>query len=229
MTSRQGATLESGLLLSLDQGAAPVGVAVVARVVAYDPAAGTADVLPMVQPRRVVEGAPEPVPVSVLYGCPIVWPSAGGRSLTWGLAVGDLCLCIIRDRSHDEIDSGSAGPLMPAASRRFSPSDAVVLPGYDVPGTLPASAVRSDGQMVARLPAGEALHVGVAMAARALALAEETRLQFEAHRDKFNGHKHGASGISDSMGGSCTGATSGPDTSIDATPDLGSSRIKVDA
>lgn len=225
MTTRQGATLDAGLLRSMDQGAAPVGVAVVCRVVAYDPGEGTADVLPMVQARRVVDGVTEAVPAEVIYGCPVVWPSAGGRTITWGLAMGDLCLCVIRDRSHDEIDSGSAGPLMPAAGRRFNASDAVVLPGYDVPGSLPSSAVRSDGQMVVGLPAGEALHVGASTASRALALAEDVDARLEELRVVLSAHTHGYQAPT---GGSVPASTTTV-AAIPAFPSVASTRIKADA
>lgn len=153
-----------------------VRVARYAEVVSYDTATQTATIREIVrEPRLNADGeivAPEPVQVG---GVPVQWPSAGGRSITWGLDQGDVGLALVRDISHDEVDAGAATPTIPASVRRFNWSDAVLIPGATIPGDpLPSSAVRGDGQPVWALPSGEAVHVGVSTAAKTLALAQET-------------------------------------------------------
>lgn len=158
-----------------------VRVARYAEVVSYDTATQTATIREIVrEPRLNADGeivAPEPVQVG---GVPVQWPNAGGRSITWGLDQGDTGLALVRDISHDEVDAGAATPTIPASLRRFNWSDAVFLPGATIPGDpLPSSAVRSDGQPVWALPSGEAVHIGDSMAAKTLALAQETAARVE--------------------------------------------------
>ena len=148
------------------------------EVVSYDAAEQLADVRLCVQVPEVDPATGEIVGLvaPVVRGRPVMWPAGGGASFVWGLSAGDLAVGLIRSRSHDEVDSGSAVPVTPASTRRGNLSDLVVVPligGGASP--LGASAVRSDGQPVL-VPggAGDALFVGSSTAAKALALAEES-------------------------------------------------------
>jgi hypothetical protein len=168
------------------------------EVVAYDPDAQTADVRLCVQ---VPEVDPDTGEISgliapVLRGRPVMWPSGGGMSLVWGLAQGDIAQGVIRSRSHDEVDSGSAVPVTPASTRRGNLSDLVVVPlvgGGASP--LAAAAYRSDGQPVL-VPggAGDALHVGASTAAKALALAEESAARIARIENFLNSATYAVSG-----------------------------------
>jgi|GEM_PF-4359752 len=134
-------------------------VAVVGRVSAWDPSTGTATVTPSV--------ADDPTqPVVPIYGVPVLMIGGSSRGITYGLTAGDQVVTVVRHRSHDELDAGTAAlPVQPAASRAMSYADAVALPGYVAPGTgRPASQVRSDGAMVIYLAPGEAVYIGSATA-----------------------------------------------------------------
>jgi len=139
------------------------------EVRSYDPEKQQANVRYCTKQVRQVDGALVYTDVKIEYDVPVSFPAGGGRSMTWGLEPGDVATGIVRKASHDEVDAGSAIPSEPASLRKFSTSDLVVQPGAGRPGApLPSSAWRQDGQMVLRLPSGEALFVGASTAGHAL-------------------------------------------------------------
>lgn len=211
---------------------AAVRVAVDGVVVAYDTATQTADVRPAV--RDVVlddDGEAVAVESPVIYGVPVAWPSGGGRSLTWGLAAGDLGTLVLRDVSHDEVDSGTALPVTPASTRRWSLSDAVFLPRNATPAE-PLAQVRSDGAPVLGLGSGEALHVGTAAGAKALAVAEDVADRLARLEALFTLHVHPVAGATATVQvpppyvGSLSPPTPGPTTT---TADVATNRVVVDS
>lgn len=194
----------------------------VGRVVAYDHAAQTASVEPLVlEDVRDSAGRREAIPSVVIPDVPVSWPSAGGRALTWSLHVGDLVLLEWRHASHDEVDEGAVAPLLPKATRRFDLSDLTCRPGYTTPGSGTGG---SHGQPTLHMPSGEAFHVGDGTAARALALATETKAHLDALQVAHDGHLHPFVGVASGSPGvtSATATTVGPLDPID------SSRILVD-
>lgn len=213
------------VLRAFAQGAASqVRVARAGVVVAVDRPAARCDVQLLVDETTTLPtGEVRSVEAPLLRGVSIGYQYASGHGFTFGVSAGDLVDVIIRDVSHDEVRQGRRTRGAPAArGRRWSPADAYVIPLSAAPGTIPASAIRSDGAPVLSLASGEALHVGAATAARALALAQEVRDEFQAHVNIYNAHKH--TGVTTGPGSSGV-----PDTPMTAPPDLGSTRIKVDA
>lgn len=148
----------------LQRARAVVRVAVTGTLGDFDGATSSVAALP-----DVSDGVPPPR----VQGVPVIFPGGSLRGLTFGLSDGDRGVLLIRHRSHDEVDAGTAAlPTTPAASRQMSLADAVCLPGFLPPAEgRPAAHFRSDGEPVMYMDTGEALHVGVGSAALALARA----------------------------------------------------------
>jgi hypothetical protein len=151
-----------------------VRVALTARVDAYDRTVGTVDVTPCTQVQeRTREGVVWRT-LGQLRGVRVAWPSGGGAVLTFPIAVGDLVTLIIRDTSHAEVDKGTqVYPATPASRVRWSPSDAVALPGYTTDRAPLPSSASSSADPVLYLPNGVEFRIGVAAANEALALASD--------------------------------------------------------
>ena len=131
------------------------------RVLSYDAATQTADLQAWVNEPELnpVTGEISGTVIPVLRGVPVRWPSAGGRALTWGLAIGDRVVGVVRTVSHDEADSGAAAPVTPASLRRWSFADCWCYPSGTT-RTEAAPGARTDGAPALNLAAGEAFHVG---------------------------------------------------------------------
>lgn len=200
-----------------------VEVAADVEIVSYDTATQTASVRPVVSvPLLGEDGAITGTPLPVISGCPVRWPSGGGRSLCWGLEPGDRAKAIVRTRSHDEADSGADAPVTPASTRAFDWSDAWIEPHDATPAApLGAAARRSDGQPVFALPSGEALYVGTSTAALRLVIAEELRpflAQVKVWLDT----------LELPVAGAVAGPPVTPSPVVPPMTDLASGRIKVD-
>ena len=193
--------------------------AVVVKIESYDAAEGSATVTPMVLEERIIEGERVEIPSATIPDCPVIFPFGGGRGLTFGLEPGDQALGLYRHRSHDEIDGGASGPILPQSTRRIDQSDLIVLPGFFPPsGGYPSSAIRSDGQPVMALPGGESVYVGSSTAAFALVRWDQLQLYIQDMVTLFNAHIH---------------PVSGPNTGTPSLPapnpgDLSSDAFKVD-
>ena len=186
-----------------------VWVALTARVDAYDRTAGTVDVTPCV---RVQVGTPDGVEwrdLGQLRGVRIAWPSGGGVVLTMPIAAGDLVTLLFRDTSHGEVDAGAdAYPLTPASYARWSPADAVALPGYTTDRAPHPAAASSSADPVLYMPSGVELRIGQAAATEALALARRVKEELDAISAAFSEHTHAAGSLTaPSSGGTVTGAT----------------------
>lgn len=164
-----------------------VRVCVDAEIVSYDPSTTTARVRPCV--RELVRVADGLVYADALEipGVPVRWPGDGsGVAITWPLPVGSIVPLLIRDRSHDEVDDGAVVPSAPVSQRRWDLADAEVLPlAWSARDPLPSSASSSTAPVVL-LPVGQALLIGEATAARALALATETAARIKAIEEAIN-------------------------------------------
>lgn len=135
--------------------------AVIVKIESYNAAERSADVTLLVQEERKIDGEFIPVPASRQSGCPVVFNGGQAGSLVIGLKTGDHCLALYRHRSHDEIDNGDDGPLIPASGRRFNDSDLIVLGSFVAPGKgLDSSQYREDGQPVLALPELSSIHIG---------------------------------------------------------------------
>jgi len=178
-----------------------VRVCVDAEIVSYDSSTTTARVRPCVRELvRIVDGLVYADELEI-PGVPVRWPGDGsGVAITWPLPVGAIVPLLIRDRSQD-------AEVLPLAWSARDP--------------LPSSASSTTAPVVL-LPAGQALLVGEATAARALSLATETAAKLAA-----------IEGVLNSLVLPVSGATAGPPAVIPfPTPttaaDIQTARIKVD-
>lgn len=200
-----------------------VRTGVVARVVSYDPKKQTAKVHPTVPETDTVEGVERELGVADLPRIPVAHHGGSLRGLTFGLERDDTVLLVARHRSHAEVDNGANTPVSPQSSARMQLSEMVAIPGYtpENPGQADAH-FRADGQPVLYMDAGEALHLAIANADRALARADLVEQRLTAIINAFNSHTH--TGVTTGMGSS--GAPAAP---ITGSNDVASSRIKVDS
>ncbi len=184
-----------------------VRVALTARVDRYDRAAGTVDVTPCTQvQQRTREGVVWRT-LGQLRGVRVAWPAGGGAVLTFPIAVGDLVTLILRDTSHAEVDAGTQTyPTTPASRVRWSPSDAVALPGYTTDRSPLPSSATSASDPVLYLPNGVEFRIGNATAIEALALARRVKEELDAISAAYSLHTHGSGTLAIS-GGSIVGAT----------------------
>ena len=89
----------------------------------------TCEVQPAIQGRRATEtGSVEILNLPLLLDCPVVFPHAGGCSLTFPIRTGDECLVVFSSRSID-LWWQSGGVQPPAEPRMHDLSDGFVIPG----------------------------------------------------------------------------------------------------
>ena len=104
---------------------AEVRVMLPATVDSYDHTQQRASVVPLLR-RRLADGGGESLPV--IPGVPVVFPRAGGASLTMPVNRGDGVMLVFCDRSMDRWkDRG--GEVTPDDARKHALADAVALPG----------------------------------------------------------------------------------------------------
>ncbi len=200
-------------------------VSITATVQSYDRTSQTVTVDPDVNGAFVLsDGTEVPENLPVIGGVPVMFPGGNGVSLTWDLAAGDQVLLIIRDRSHDEIDSGVAQrPVTPRSRRRFSLADAVAIPQFKAPNApLAASAVGAN-KVVLALPSGYTLRAGSSSSDKALALAQQVATKLAAIELAIN-----------TLVLPVSGPTAGPPavppfTTTTTTSDVASTRVFADA
>lgn len=114
--------------------------AIPGRVEAFDGETGLADVQPMVK-IRLVDGRHQSMPV--VTDVPIVFPSAGGASITFPVKRGDGVLLIFAERAIEkwlisgrEVDAGDR--------RRHSMTDGMAIPGLWASGHGPSEKANED-------------------------------------------------------------------------------------
>lgn len=100
-----------------------------ARVESYDPATQTATVVAELQRQfRMADDSLEPVTIPPISGVPVLFPRAGGYSVTFPVETGDPCLLVFaeRDISGWMIQGGEG---VPPSARTHQYADAVALLG----------------------------------------------------------------------------------------------------
>lgn len=97
-------------------------------VQSFDPQALTCEVQPAIKGRMTTEKGIELVNMPLLLDCPVVFPHAGGCSLTFPIQPGDECLVVFSSRAIDFWwQLGGIQP--PAEARMHDLSDGFVIPG----------------------------------------------------------------------------------------------------
>lgn len=104
------------------------------RIISYDSGSGMASVQPLLS-RRQPGGLEEDMPV--INGVPVIFPRAGGGSLTFPVSKGDGVLLVFSQRSIEEYKE-SRDKVIPVDPRAFDLSDAVAIIGL-APGSGGAS------------------------------------------------------------------------------------------
>lgn len=107
-------------------------------VQSFDPAALTCEVQPAIQGKqRNEDGSIKVVNLPILLDCPVVFPHAGGCSLTFPIKPGDECLVVFSARAID-LWWQSGGVQPPVETRMHDLSDGFVIPGpYSQPKVIP--------------------------------------------------------------------------------------------
>ena len=95
----------------------------------FDPDELTCEVQPAIQGKHIKpDGSVEVVNLPLLLDCPVVFPHAGGCSLTFPIKPGDECLVVFSARAID-FWWQSGGIQLPAEPRMHDLSDGFVIPG----------------------------------------------------------------------------------------------------
>lgn len=123
---------------------ARVNVATLVKVVAVHPgadnAAGTVDVLPLVD---MVDGAGAPTRHTTVYGLPYAQLQGGGYAFVCQPVAGDIGVCLFADSDISSVKS-ALKEATPGSQRKFSMSDGIYLMGWN-PTSAPSKYVKVDG------------------------------------------------------------------------------------
>jgi len=104
---------------------ANIHTAMPGQVVSYDFTTQKADIQPTIN-KQWTDGTTSPMPI--LHGVPVIFPCAGGASLSFPVLVGDPVLLVVCERSITEwLFSG--GQVTPIDPRKLDITDAVAIPG----------------------------------------------------------------------------------------------------
>lgn len=192
----------------------------VVRIESYNAGERTADVTPMVQEERKIDGEYVSIPSSSIPGCPVLFWGGKGNSFVGGLQKDDLCLALYRHRSHDEIDNGDDGPIVPESTRRLDLADIIVIGSFVAPANgLESDQFREDGQPVLAMPEVSSLYVGGSDAGYTLVRNDLLRQYLISDRTWKLNHKHLVADVLSAI----------PNSAPPAIPsNLDSERIKVD-
>ncbi len=171
--------------------------------------------------QEVVAGIVRWVEAPLLPRIPVASLAIGDFILTSKPKIGQRGLVVIRDVSHEEVDSGqgSAPVVTPQDPRRWDGADAVFLPFALTDSTWSAANVPSTGAAFV-LSSGTALRVGSATANLAVAKAAQVEQRLSSLEAFAGTHTH-------------TGVTTGPGSSGTATyagasPSVASTRLFTD-
>jgi hypothetical protein len=94
-------------------------------IVSYDYTLQKASIQPLLN-KSWADGTFTPMPI--LENVPVIFPRAGGASLTFPVDVGDTCLLVFIERSID-LWLTVGGQVTPDDNRKFNISDAIAIPG----------------------------------------------------------------------------------------------------
>lgn len=103
------------------------------KIVSFDTDTQIAEIQPLIR-RIFVNSGPVDLPLCI--SCPVMFPRAGGFSMTFPVTVGDECMIMFSERALDTwLQSG--GVQLPLDTRRHSLSDAIAILGlYSQPNKL---------------------------------------------------------------------------------------------
>lgn len=102
-----------------------IHVALPGSIISYDYEKQKASIQPLL---NKVWSYGEPTPMPILENVPVVFPRAGGASLTFPVVQGDTCLLVFIERSID-LWKTNGGQVSPDDPRKFDLSDGVAIMG----------------------------------------------------------------------------------------------------
>lgn len=182
-------------------------VALPGRIEKYDAATQKAQVKPLVKVvRRKDSGELLPAEaLPVIVAVPVVFPSAGGFSITFPVEVGDPVLLIFSSQSLDEWLFSSGGDTDPKDPRRHDITDAIAIPGLRTfPNALPSA---STPHLSLGKEGGARIHVkanevclGEENPSELVAIASRVEAAINALTTKFNTHVHNVTAVATPTG-----------------------------
>lgn len=95
------------------------------EIISYDYTTQSASIQPLL---NKVWSYGDPTPMPILENVPVIFPRAGGASLTFPVVSGDTCLLLFIERSVD-LWKTSGGQVSPDDPRKFNLSDGVAIMG----------------------------------------------------------------------------------------------------
>jgi hypothetical protein len=126
MSQERSPTLAAAIRAAIEHALRQVHVSMPGRIEAYDSDLQQVEVTPLLMERTNFDDPAVELPKIV--GVPVVFPRAGGYSLTFGVKAGDTCLLVFSERSLDAwLKSGKVSD--PADVRHHHLTDAVALMG----------------------------------------------------------------------------------------------------
>jgi hypothetical protein len=134
-----GTTLQSLLSAAINNGLNGIHTCLPGTVISYDFSIQRATVRPSIK-RQYKDGRVDAMPDIV--SVPLMWPRAGGASLTFPVRPGDGVLLVFSERAlEDWLTKGGQQP--PGDPRKFDLTDAIAIPGLN-PFTIPSLAENND-------------------------------------------------------------------------------------
>jgi len=140
----RGAELEELLREAIRAGLIETHTALPGRIESFDDATLRATVVAEIS--RQTQGG-ETVQIPPIEDVPVVFPGAGGYTLTFPVAAGDKCLLVFSERDLAGWKM-NGDELAPPSSRRHAYSDAVAIMGLRTPGVPMAPAVLGSGAVL---------------------------------------------------------------------------------
>jgi hypothetical protein len=134
-----------------------------AKVLAYDVAAQTLDVQPVVMRELATDDAETPLTFEALpkmLSVPIMWPRGGGYALTFPLEPGDWVLVVCAEQSIQRWRQNAEAPTEPGLHDPHGLNGCVALPGW-FPDAQKLHGVSSSGVVLGK--ASSAVYVEQAM------------------------------------------------------------------
>lgn len=144
---RNGGNQQAGLLAMLEGFQSSVWTALPGIVQSFDAVKKTCVVQPALQAKVLnKDGSSSWVTLPLLVDCPVFFPSGGGLTLTFPIAVGNGCLVVFASRCIDSWWQ-SGGIQVQAELRMHDLSDGFVFVGVDPVPEVPAAISTTEAQL----------------------------------------------------------------------------------
>lgn len=219
-------SLDEVIRIAMEHRLSDVHVALPGRVLEYDASTQTATVKPLIQSSTLAANGEEigPEPIPIIHQVPIIFPRAGGFSLTFPVSEGDNVLLVVIERSIDSYMSSDGTTDVDARTLRMhNVTDAVAYPGFFPDSMSLESHMTPNNGLVlgsnrkdgARLRITDSNKIQLSVndsSPEPAVLGSKLKAYIDGLVSVFNAHVHGT------PSGASTGPASAPDPSIDPPP-----------